>query len=264
MLAPNRTDWRWEQACKATEYSDTQAIHHLGDVELVRRAYKFKRAIDINLDGGRWPEIASAYELWANRPAEKLFIEGLLLADQDFSGIADEVGADPEDIEAYHDLFFDVKDKLHKPGWLVARLFQGGLYAPISTRDRVGIMHRLAWLAGAAVFRSYYTGARDVTIQQNTRDIMNDILIKQGTISAMCIGGRGELDIEVIRVCVEDTKRRAAEVIGGGADTATTNAIMQFLGGLNDHMGVGDHKAVKNLNLPAREPRAADYFQTNA
>ncbi len=258
MLAPRSTAWRWEAATSASEHSDSQALYLLESADTVtRRAYLFKRAVDSGLDGSRWSDVEAAHELWANRPGDKLFVEGLLLGGAEVDKIAYQAGADVADIRAYHDLFFDVSNHLDKPGWLVARLFQGGLYAPVSSRDRVGIMHRLAWLSGPEIFSAFYTGRYDAEIKGVLHTRLHDMLAKQSMLAAMCLGGRGELDIELLRIFVADSQKTVAEVASGG-DAKTAQAIHTFLTSIP--MSVNDPKAVENLNLPAREPRAAEYL----
>jgi hypothetical protein len=254
-LAPDRTDWRWLQAVQATDFTDSQAQYQLRDADdVTRRAYLFKRAADAGLDTSRWPEFEAAHELWANRPTEKLFIEGMLLGKQSVDRIAYDVCCGSQDIQIFHDLFFDVTHRLDRPGWLVARMFQGNLYSPLSSRDRVGIMHRLAWLAGPELFKSYYTGVWDPSIADILKVRIADMTAKQALVSSMCIGGRGDLDIEVLRLFFDDAKQKVKDTVAQSGDKGMSDAVMGFLSDLS--VKVANPLDPANLHLPAREPRA--------
>lgn len=261
-LAPARTDWRWQAACQATDFSDTQAQYQLRDCdEVTKRAYLFKRAADAGLDTSRWPEFVAAHELWSNRPDDKLFIEGLLLGKQSVDLIAYQICCDPLDISTFHDLFFDVTDKLDRPGWLVARMFQGNVYTPLNSRDRSGIMHRLAWLAGPELFRSYYTGTWDDTIKDVMRIRFEDMVSKQALLSAMCIGGRGELDIETMRLFVDSTKKAIADTVNASGDKEVQGAMLEFFAGMK--VSVANPLEAQNIGLPKREKRAHEIIETS-
>jgi hypothetical protein len=259
VLAPARIDWRWALAADSTEYSDSQALYRLQSADdLTKSAYLFKRAADEGLDTSRWPDIAAAYELHTNRPGERLFVEGLLLAEGIDEYIADLNGCAPEDIRAYHDLFFDVRPRVKQPGWVVSQLFQGSLYQSLNPRDRTAQLHRVAWLGGIEVFESFYTGRYDDSIREAMVLRIRDMMSKQTFLASGCSGGSGELNLELMRLYIDDTNKTIANTVaGGGKDKELGEAVMGFLSSMS--LKVADPKDPANLALPAREPRASDY-----
>ncbi len=259
MLAPARIDWRWALACDASEYSETQALYRLRDAdEPTKDAYLYKRAADDGLDTSKWPAIEAAYELHVNRPAERLFVEGMLLGEGTNEYVASLNGCGPEDVQAYHDLFFDVRHRLQQPGWVVGQLFQGSLYQQLNPRDRIAQLHRVAWLGGIEVFESFYTGRYDPEIRDAMVLRIRDMMSKQTLLASGCGGGSGELNLELMRLFIDDTNKTVADTVsGGGQNKELGEAVMGFLSSMT--LQVADPKLPANLTLPAREPRAVDY-----
>ncbi len=259
MLAPGRIDWRWASAADATEYSDSEAVSKLQSADpATREAFLFKRALDAGLDVSRWPSYSAAYELYSSREKERLFVEGLLLAGAPNELVADMSACDPEDVQAFHDLFFDVRPRLDKPGWVVAHLFGGTLYGAINPRDKVAQLHRIAWLGGEDVFLSYYSGEWNPKLGNNLAALIKGVLAKQSLLASMCITGRDEINIDVLRVFLETTKEDIAKTVGGGSKEQEA-AVMEFIKSVP--LTVADPTDQRNLNLPAREKRAHDYLE---
>lgn len=259
-LAPDRVDWRWVLASDATQYTQGQALHRLqGADPTTTEAYHFKRAADAGRDLSKWPALEAALELRTNRAGERLFIEGMLLAGAESAYTASLVGCAPEDIHAYHDVFFDVKPRLHQPGWVVSKLFQGALYQNLNPRDRIAQMHRIAWLGGVEIFEAYYTGRRVNGIKEQLVDLIRDMMSKQTLLHVGCVGGGDEVKMDLLRIFIDDTNQKIAETVQGSLnDKASGEAIMGFLNSMS--MRVVDPTDPANLTLPAREPRAAEYM----
>ncbi len=262
MLAPGRIDWRWAKAADATEYSDSEAAARLrSEDHATQTAYLFKRTLDAGLDVSAWPSLAAAYELFSSRDRERLFVEGMLLANATNDTTADMAACDPQDIQAFHDLFFDVRPRLEKPGWLVGQLFGGSLYGAINPRDKVAQLHRIAWLGGEEVFVSYYSGQYNPNLGNQLADLVRGMLAKQSLLASMCITGRDEINIDVLRVFLEATQKDVANVVANGSDEKAA-AILDFIQSVP--LTVADPTNQANLALPAREPRANDYLTAPA
>lgn len=258
-LAPGRTDWRWAKAADVAEYTDTQAIYHLrsADQQTID-AYRFKRGIDRGerFDG---TAIAAAYELFINRFEERLYVEGHLLAGSANEQIAPRVPCGPDDVQAYHDVFFDIRERRDAPAWIIGQLFQGGLYGPMNLRDRSGVAHRIAWMAGPEIFEAYATGKSNPQIMDVLKDRIRDMLAKQSLINAMCLSGKGDLDVEVLRIFIDDTNKNIADTVKTAAGSKEANeVILDFLRQVP--LIVADPTDPRNLTLDAREPRASHYL----
>lgn len=257
-LAPARIDWRWAQAAEATEFSETQALHRIQSADQrTRDAYRFKRAVDSGFEPQDWPDIAAAYELFTNRPRERLAIEGMLLAQADDLSAAAMIGCGAEDVSAYHDLFFDVRPQLGHAAWVVGQLFQGGLYAAFSPRDVVAQMHRVAWLGGPEIFQAYYTGKYDDTIRSQMVERIRDLMSKQTLLAAGCVNGGAELNMELLRVFIDDTNHAVANTISSSTNEQLGGEVLKFLSAMP--LTVADPTDKRNLSLPAIEPRAGSF-----
>lgn len=256
-LAPSRVDWRWAKAAVAAEYTASQAPYHLGKDPGVLAAYRFKRAVDHGLPYEGPEVVADAYELFSSRPYEKLYVEGMLLGGEaNDELIAHKIGATADVVAVYHDIFFDIRSRRDSEGWIVAQLFQGSLYGGMSSRDRVGMLHRVAWLGGSALFSSYYSGKHDPELRGIMLERMRDMLAKNSMLTSMCLGaGGGEQNLAVLQTCLEDTRQTIAAAAGAGSgDKEFGGAILDFLRSVP--LQVADPTDTANLDMSAREPRA--------
>lgn len=248
---------------EVSDYADSEAVYHLKDADrLVREAYKYKMARDRGSDTSRWPEIEAAYEFYANRPFEKLAIEGMLLAGaKDDVDIGQFAACSGGDVAVYHDLFFDVRPRLKSPGWIAARFFQGEPYGPSSSRDRVGRMHRLAWLGGKDLFECVYTGLYDDALRVKIQQQIRGILAKTSMLNALTYSGNQELNVQVLSIFLDDTHKQiaAAAQQQGGGDSDYSKALIDFLRAKPPV--VADLTDPRNLSLPADEPRASSYIE---
>jgi hypothetical protein len=259
-LAPGRLDHRFAVAVEASEFSQTEAQYRLRSADSVtRRAYQFKCAVDAGLDTGPWPDITAAYELFSNRPSERTFIEGLLLTGAPNPMVANLVGCDPEDVQAFHDLFFDVRARLDKPGWIVAQLFEGALYSNVNSRDKVGQLHRVAWLGGPDVFLAFYSSASDPMTRKAIQEIQAGILTKCSLLASMNLVGRDEINVDLVRITLEAAKEDVAAAVAGG-DEEVAQTMLSFIKSVP--LLVADPTVEANLSLPAREKRAHEYLVT--
>lgn len=259
MLAPARPDWRYARAAEATEYSDSEAAARLEAADqCIRDAYLFRRSLDAGLSVERWPALAAAYELFTARDKERLFVEGLLLTGANNDLVAQMIGCDPVDVQAFHDLFFDVRQRLDKPGWVVAQLFGGTLYGSVNPRDKVAQLHRVAWLGGPEIFLSFYSGRWSPEIGRSLNDIIRGVLAKSSLLASMCMVGRDELNIDVLRVFLESTQDDIAKVAANGSEEQAA-AIIGFIRSVP--LTVADPTDPSNLKLPAREKRAFEYLE---
>jgi len=131
-------DWRWQRACELAE--GARPVRGRDD-EVVKAACKFRRLIDrCQTDMDRltaldaYPEMYEAYSLYdaSDDPSEHRWeLEARLLAREAFGDIADKMGIDPDAIEIYERVFFDVIDRLGSPSLIthtvIGRAVQTGL-----------------------------------------------------------------------------------------------------------------------------------------
>jgi hypothetical protein len=261
-LAPRRIDHRWDRATEATQLSQSQALYQLRDADpIVRDAYAFKVRADAGLDTSRWPAMQAALELQTQREKERLFVEGLLLTGAPNDTIAQHLGCAPEDVQAFHDLFFDVRPHLKHAGWLVGQLFGGSLYQTINPRDKVGQLHRIAWMGGESVFLSYYTGKRVKADAAVVAELIQDMIRKQSLLASMCLVGRDEVNIDLVRVFIESTTEDVVNE-AAGHDKALADAIFSFTKAIP--LTVADPTDERNLKRAARELRAHEYLVSTA
>jgi hypothetical protein len=232
------------------------------------RAYDMRRTID---NGLYWePDaISMAYDLFTMRNGNDvaLITEGYLLCPEvSIADLARFTRLRPETVEAYGALFFDVRQAFADGalGWISAQLFGARLHDYVSGRDIVGRTRRLAWLFGPKVLCSFLNGGRngvqEVDVKKAIQDGIRGYLQKLSLINAMQCTGRGELDVQVLKLQLDDVNKEAAQKVSEQAGQSHGDEILRFLREVA--VTVADPTDKRNLELPAREPRARDYLTT--
>lgn len=260
-LAPDSVAWRWEALGAVTKVAPEQAVarlrHTYGDDSQLLRLYEFKRCCDRGIVGD--DAITKAYHVYLNRPKLRIFLEGLLLAGVSPYDITQTHGyrgtCSQDVVEAYHDAFFDVQPRLDQHGWVAECLFNGTLYHGISPRDTIAMYHRIAWLGGPAIFKSFFFRDKAKEMQAEIVEIIREILRRQGCLTALCLSNRPDNEVESIRLLIEDTNRQIGDTVADATSAEAGKAVKAFLGSLSIEVASGMDTA--NLTLPAREDRVA-------
>ena len=266
---PDRLDWRWHHASAATELTDAQALGWLsGCDEIVHQAYRFKRSVDRGLwseDDVTW----RAYHLWSNidKAPTRIRAECQLLTDYTIDQIARENRTTPEVIQRFHDLFFDVLPAIADGAgkWVTGQLFRNGTFVNVHSKDEVGRMHRIAWMFGPRVIDCYLdTGFRNMTgdLKRELFNAAQHYLARLTPLNVMSLAGRGDLDVEILRIALDDMNDAIAKKVEEQQGKGSGESIMTFLKGLA--VSVADPTDPRNLELSAREPRAAELIATTA
>ena len=207
-----------------------------------------------------FPAVAGAYDIFVNRPKQRLLIEGLLLCDPDeitYRWIAEGNGFDASVVHAYAFLFFDVRPRLDKWMWVFEMLFNQSLYETISGRDSLAQAHRVAWLCGPELFLAYTNPKESWDDATKTRMVerLSDMYYKQAFVQSFSRGHYNERDLKTIEYVIADVKNEAMKGISGNEEHA--DAVLAFLQDVP--LAVADPSVESNLSLPAREERIADH-----
>ena len=118
-LSPFRPlDWRWRRAQELVACGRNYCVHR--DDELTGRAMQYLRAAarcttdreKTNLRQ-RMPDVVSAWELYDDAGSIGGVVQASVLARQSPTAIARRVSRNTDDIVAYEQLFFDVRDRLN-------------------------------------------------------------------------------------------------------------------------------------------------------
>lgn len=263
MLPTTSPAWRWELASAALQQSDASASWmQRGWDDVTREVYRFRRAEERHLyyEG----PIRDAYRVHRERPKLRLYVEGMLLSgEKDDALIADMVEMAVPDVRAFHDVFFDVRPRLHRAGWIGEQFFAGEVYRPLSRHDTAEMYHRIAWLGGPLIFQAM-TGRRPDPalrrqIGQEIGQLIQDMLARQSLLITQTLGQSGELGLQGLALALTQT----AEAMGKAlpehqqALVAMKEQMTAFL--TRAPLSVAAPKATSNLLLEGgREPRVAD------
>jgi len=257
LLAPDRPDWRWARVAELSEYSNTAALARLQEEdEPTRLAYEFRRSLDRGC-GDKYPLHDAAHELFMSRRDLRIQVEGLIIAGADDEHTAyATMTPDPKVIETYHDLFFWVRPGLDRPAWLNSVVFGGLPQMNAHPNDVSGTVLRLARKIGHVAFTELINGGlcSDMTVTDLRRMTQEVLLTQLATLSFGAGAGRDmpEWTARMLEIGPDASR--------GGSD-GFEKAIDTFFDELA--ISVADPTDERNLSLPAREPRVADYEVVN-
>ncbi len=146
--------WRWLRAQGIVEGSQPNATRRLdlpAGYKWIREAVRFKIALDDCLDQAarvqltqRFPVLFWAHHLWSqiNNPMRHS-VEAYILARQNNFDIGFRAGLPPEVIEAYEQVFFNVREKLEHPEYILHCVIGPGFqHGNLSDKD-FGLLWKL-------------------------------------------------------------------------------------------------------------------------
>jgi hypothetical protein len=258
--APTRPDWRWSAIAHAESLSDPRARGYLDkNDEVLQRGFSFKKALDIKFETSlRYPDMTAAYKLYMGPSNVRGMIEGYLLTGADDERIAESFCCRPETVAAYHDLFFDVRSRLHAYAWISSAVFGDVAYTGVSKNDRQGMLHRIAWMGGLEVFESVLSPRANIReISGIYRDVIERALVQNSLETAISAGNNPEVAYQLLATTVDKLTNIEAEENSGSKDQDTITAFVQNIG-----ITVADPTNEANLKLPAREIRESEYEVT--
>ena len=252
-LGPACPHWRWARVVEISNGSYHQVLGLLSrEDKKTRTLYDFKREMDTSPEI-RFPSYFAAHSIYQTSPALRLAVEGYLLTGASSAEIAEDADCDPEDIDVYHDCFFDVRGRLSKKAWLCYALFQGLPHRGCHLNDQLGLMHRIAVFGGLDFVKAYLAHGLTHEVRENLIEMAKDMMSKM-TLELALSGSIRQDQVEVVRIALEKPKGEGA---GGGLSPEFETALTSFVEAMS--LSVADPTNEHNLSLPARERRAREY-----
>jgi len=145
--------WRWSRI-KYLIKNELPPPRRTADA-LIRRGYLYlKRRTGLVQNPGdeiwlreAYPDLFAAHNLYQNTDSERWIIEAGVIAEQTPEFLAEYTAQKPEVIRLYEAYFFDVRDKLKAPGYIITRLLKPALRG--GANDEVDLLIKLAaWVGG--------------------------------------------------------------------------------------------------------------------
>lgn len=161
------TDHRWQLARLLKEKKLPESIAKKTNDEYVLQAWNFQTKLATCKDEvDRWvlmeefPVIYSAYLIHKrgedeDRAPLRYMIEARILAGQKDEEIAFVIGTDPAVITWYERIFFDVKEKLKNPDYILGCVMGPSIYSGLSDRDYDLLWKLFGYLYGVHVLESF-------------------------------------------------------------------------------------------------------------
>lgn len=146
-------DWRWELALDLVGRGRRGPRKSVDQwlLEAVRYQRDESRGASPLTLARRYPAVAAAHEIHRRQHAQRLLIEAWLLAGADDELIALETGTGPAVLEAYEQLFFNVRDRLRASDYVLNAIARSHRTDP---HPRAETVQRLAYAEGPVVLKA--------------------------------------------------------------------------------------------------------------
>lgn len=261
-----RVDWRWKQAVAVVDRNIANINRAVRDFDPVsQEVAKFKYDYDRGL-GHRHPTYNAAASIYFTNNALRAMLEGSLLCGREAEELELVLGVPAHVIQSYHDMFFDVHDKLDNPGWISAVVFGGFAHDGASAASRREIGLRIAWIGGWDLFVHFISGGMSEKEEQRLiGDVLTSILGRR-SIGMAFTAGNHPGSTEVIRTFADlaGIKETETSQQDGGVAEAGKKLLEEFktriLGSDRRAPLVADIADARNLEAPAREKRESQYM----
>jgi hypothetical protein len=157
-------DWRWRWAADLLDQGEPFSV---ADDHAVREAAAFLQAwhgCEDDADRQRLalniPALYGAHQLYLAAGAfAKCEVEARLLTEESYALIAEKCGLTAEVVTAFHNTFFDVRDRLHAEGYVLHQVIGPKAHAGLTEADVDVILKMYAYAGGPLVVDalvSYY------------------------------------------------------------------------------------------------------------
>ncbi len=270
MLPVASRHWRWLLVVEATKLPDAQARFMLRDADpMTFRAYRLKRAMDRSFYSED-EAVKAAYTVWTSRPALRRRLESAILSGMDSEEVSRYTQTHQEAVQAYHDVFFDVRPFLERSdegaGWIADELFGGHTFRFGSEKDEDLLLHRLSWLGGPLVYRAFLAFGDSKELEQAFSDriveTMRGIMKRQMLLLPLLAAQKGEQGLELLRIALEATA--STITVQKPAHEAALERLRSGITAFIDKvpLSVADPTRPSNvLSADGSEPRARDLFK---
>ncbi len=243
--------WRWQRACATVDLTPTQALGRLAkEDDLTRRAARFLRAAARNVYPEGCDDIGQAYKLATDLLPMRVLVEAMLLGQADDNLIHLETGLPLTCLAAYSGLFFDVRAR-PRP-WIAAQVFGADGAYHNDPGDLGGLLKRLGYLYGYDAALAFGFGRElSAPAQQRLVDSFNTLVFQKAMAHAL---GPNVAPGAMVRLA---STRSTSDPTTSSTDEQTGAALMAFLTSRLPVIATEQ----ESVGLPAREPRATEYFQ---
>ena len=256
-----RPPWRWERArgiCAGSQPSAGRTRDGLAGYKWINRAVSYMRAKQQYTALGRLDQLFARYPdiFWAewiyDRDSHPLRweLEARLLSRSTDADIAMQCGTAGEVVKAYEALFFNVREKLHHPGYIVHTVMGTAVHRGLAEREYDLLWKMYAYAHGPHMLTSLITKFVN-PIWCNTPDEVNSAihddtiatLKLKSSLAAKTVQVNGGTQIELLQIY---TKFVEIEQLSDSAGKAQSQIL--------DHIGVMFN--VMPLNIGGRDPRS--------
>lgn len=240
---PLQPDWRWHAVNVAfNEHRDLPLELHTDIWCRKLLAYRQRSAVAAS---ATYPDISSAFQLWAQDEFRRAVLESLLLAEASNDDILMDMHLDPSVIEAYVACFFDIRGR--KRADVVAMVFRGPPHKNYHGGDMIGTMHRIAWFGGIEAVRAVLAcGALSEQARECQERLFADIIARQLPEVALSLPYRPEYVIEMWKAMQESRLNRQKEREFKGKSDSVVEQVEAALRTVQ--LKLADHAQQNNLS----------------
>lgn len=180
---PRRSpNWRWLRAVQIDSGGPrpSRAVDGPAGFSWIRRAVRLKRRFDA---AGNRPELLYrlvqydramfwAHSMWADdRAPMRWAIEARVIAGESDETIADKIGTDTEIVNAYNNVFFDVRDMLNRRDYIVNVILADAVTRGVAERQYDLLWKMFAFHGGTHVLDTVMSKGAGTTRPERAEDV---------------------------------------------------------------------------------------------
>jgi hypothetical protein len=134
------------------------AVHYIRELAKCRSELRLRRVRE------RFRHVVRAHDIWQNGGTEELEIQTRILARQNDKEIGLETGLPPETVQAYGDLFFAVRDRLHAASFVQFQII--GMH-PRRPPTLIQLMQMCAFVHGPHMIEPWFQYLQEDSVSRD-------------------------------------------------------------------------------------------------
>jgi hypothetical protein len=223
--------WRWDfvKALIQENRKPSRMVEKsIGDAYKFLKRWRTATEVDRYLLKRDYPELFSAYLLYANPQSEKWLLEAGLLSDADDATIGQFAGHKPATVKLYGELFYDVREKRSAKGYIANQILVPAVQRGMDGRDFDFCLKALAYFGGWKVLTDFVSeGAMSEETRHFFSENFMDQMLKLGFKATHRLEANNFTSVQIIEMCVK--LRELEQTRTGPLTHSETWGIMESL-----------------------------------
>ena len=224
------TDWAWQRAIKTVDEADVPATRNRdtpAGYAMIKLATRFRRRLlaattmaDYRILQEQFPNVYAAYGLFVSNGPDKFSLEANLLTDRDVAEIAMRANMSYRAVQIYESLFFNVRDKLTKPDYILNCVIRPVLAAGTSDMTTDIMWKIYAYYFGEHVLYAVQSTVTNPTRAQSVEGV--GAALRDDVVNTMCM--QAAIAAKTLRV-TDKNQLRVLDMFAAYLEIAKENSM---------------------------------------